>query len=52
MGKAKPAAWRLLAASICLFAVSRVVWADSLDEQRQRYTQIKQAWDHRQMDVS
>ncbi len=51
MGKAKPAAWRLLAASICLFAVSRVVWADSLDEQRQRYTQIKQAWDHRQMDV-
>ncbi|KAA0663200.1 murein transglycosylase, partial [Escherichia coli] len=31
--------------------VSSVARADSLDEQRSRYAQIKQAWDNRQMDV-
>ncbi|BDH47195.1 soluble lytic murein transglycosylase [Salmonella enterica subsp. enterica serovar Choleraesuis] len=51
MGKAKPVAWRFLAASVCLLTISHVAWADSLDEQRQRYSQVKQAWDNRQMDV-
>lgn len=51
MRKAKPIAWRFLAASVCWLAISHVVWADSLDEQRQRYSQIKQAWDNRQMDA-
>jgi soluble lytic murein transglycosylase len=48
---AKPITWRLLAAGICLLTVSSAVHADSLDEQRSRYAQIKQAWDNRQMDV-
>ena len=43
--------WRLLAASVCVMAVSRAVHADSLDEQRNRYAQIKQAWDNKQMDT-
>jgi soluble lytic murein transglycosylase len=43
--------WRLLAAGVCLLTVSSAVHADSLDEQRSRYAQIKQAWDNRQMDV-
>jgi len=43
--------WRLLAAGVCLLTVSSAVHADSLDEQRSRYSQIKQAWDKRQMDV-
>ncbi|MEA7538873.1 hypothetical protein ONQ62_28190, partial [Salmonella enterica subsp. enterica serovar Virginia] len=30
---------------------SRLARADSLEEQRNRYAQIKQAWDNRQMDV-
>lgn len=49
--KAKPAAWRLLAASMCLLSLSNIARADSLDEQRSRYAQIKQAWDSKQMDV-
>nr|WP_233154465.1 murein transglycosylase [Enterobacter asburiae] len=32
-------------------AVSQAVHADSLDEQRNRYAQIKQAWDNKQMDT-
>ena len=32
-------------------ALSQLAHADSLDEQRSRYAQIKQAWDNRQMDV-
>jgi len=48
---AKPMTWRLLAAGVCLLTVSSAVHADSLDEQRSRYSQIKQAWDKRQMDV-
>lgn len=51
MGKAKQVVWRLLAASVCVMAVSKVVQADSLDEQRHRYAQIKQAWDSKQMDT-
>jgi soluble lytic murein transglycosylase len=43
--------WRLLAAGVCLFTVSSAVHADSLDEQRSRYSQIRQAWDNHQMDV-
>lgn len=51
MEKAQPMMWRLLAAGICLLTVSSAVHADSLDEQRSRYAQVKQAWDNRQMDV-
>lgn len=51
MDKAKQFTWRLLAASVCLLTVSQVARADSLDEQRNRYAQIKQVWDNRQMDV-
>jgi soluble lytic murein transglycosylase len=51
VGKAKQVVWRLLAASVCVMAVSQVVQADSLDEQRHRYAQIKQAWDRKQMDT-
>lgn len=42
---------RLLAVGVCLLTVSSVARADSLDEQRSRYAQIKQAQDNRQMDV-
>ncbi|HFD2410965.1 murein transglycosylase [Enterobacter hormaechei] len=51
MEKAKRVVWRLLAASVCVMAVSQAVHADSLDEQRSRYAQIKQAWDNKQMDT-
>ncbi|MBT1729602.1 murein transglycosylase [Enterobacter quasimori] len=51
MEKAKRVVWRLLAASVCVVAVSQAVHADSLDEQRNRYAQIKQAWDNKQMDT-
>ncbi|WP_226571965.1 murein transglycosylase [Mangrovibacter yixingensis] len=51
MGKAKQSTWRFAAASLCLLTASHAVWADSLDEQRQRYSAIKQAWDKQQMDV-
>ena len=51
MDKAKHVTWRLLAASVCLLTLSQLAHADSLDEQRSRYAQIKQAWDNRQMDV-
>jgi len=49
--RAKQVVWRLLAASVCVMAVSQAVHADSLDEQRNRYAQIKQAWDNKQMDT-
>jgi len=48
---AKPVAWRLLAVGCCMLTVSGLARADSLDEQRNRYAQIKQAWDNKQMDV-
>ncbi|SNY68800.1 murein transglycosylase [Enterobacter sp. CC120223-11] len=51
MENAKPMTWRLLAAGVCLLTVSSAVHADSLDEQRDRYAQIKLAWDNKQMDV-
>jgi soluble lytic murein transglycosylase len=51
VGKAKQAVWSLLAAGVCLVTLSQAARADSLDEQRSRYSQIKQAWDNRQMDV-
>ncbi|MDU3025292.1 MAG: murein transglycosylase, partial [Klebsiella oxytoca] len=43
--------WRLLAAGVSLLTLSQLAHADSLDEQRSRYAQTKQAWDNRQMDV-
>lgn len=42
---------RLLAVGLCLTAFSGAALADSLDAQRQRYQQIKQAWDSNRMDV-
>ncbi|HEY1843302.1 MAG TPA: murein transglycosylase [Buttiauxella sp.] len=51
MGKAKQVVWRMLAAGVCLATLAGVARADSLDEQRSRYAQIKQAWDNKQMDV-
>ncbi|EPD3547352.1 murein transglycosylase [Salmonella enterica] len=49
--RAKPFVWRLAAASVCLLTFCHLARADSLEEQRNRYAQIKQAWDNRQMDV-
>ena len=43
--------WRYWLTGLCLLAASGSVMADSLDEQRTRYQQIKQAWDNNQMDV-
>ena len=51
MQRAKQAAWRYMVASMCLLSLSNAARADSLDEQRSRYAQIKQAWDMKQMDV-
>ena len=51
MGTSRQAAWRWLAAGVCLLTLGQAARADSLDEQRSRYAQIKQAWDNRQMDV-
>ncbi|QDY43585.1 murein transglycosylase [Candidatus Pantoea soli] len=42
--------WRNWMIGICLVSAAGSVWADSLDQQRQRYAQIKQAWDNKQMD--
>ncbi|WP_337224690.1 hypothetical protein, partial [Salmonella enterica] len=47
MEKAKKMTWHLLAASVGLLTLSQLAHADSLDEQRSRYAQIKQAWDNR-----
>nr|WP_218626953.1 murein transglycosylase [Sodalis sp. dw_96] len=43
--------WRYISAVVCLVAVSGFARADSIDAQRQRYLQVKQAWDGNQMDV-
>lgn len=51
MGKTRQVVWRMLAAGVCLATLAGVARADSLDEQRSRYAQIKQAWDNKQMDV-
>ncbi|WP_293774696.1 murein transglycosylase [uncultured Pantoea sp.] len=41
--------WRNWMIGICLAGTASSAWADSLDQQRQRYQQIKQAWDSNQM---
>ncbi|WP_336793703.1 murein transglycosylase [Pantoea anthophila] len=41
--------WRNWMIGICLVGTASSAWADSLDQQRQRYQQIKQAWDSNQM---
>ncbi|MBX4420936.1 hypothetical protein K4H00_23305, partial [Mycobacterium tuberculosis] len=51
MGTSRQVVWRWLAAGVCLLTLGQAARADSLDEQRSRYAQIKQAWDNRQMDV-
>ncbi|WP_227318336.1 murein transglycosylase [Cedecea davisae] len=51
MVKAKQVVWQLLVAGVSLVMLNSAVRADSLDEQRSRYAQIKQAWDNKQMDV-
>ena len=51
MGIAKQVVGQLLVAVVGLAALTHAVRADSLDEQRSRYAQIKQAWDNKQMDV-
>lgn len=51
MGNAKQAVWRMLAAGVCLATLAGVARGDLLDEQRNRYAQIKKAWDNKQMDV-
>ncbi len=43
--------WRCFAVSGCLLVISMQAFADSLNAQRQRYLQIKQAWDNNQMFV-
>ncbi|TKI08693.1 murein transglycosylase [Martelella alba] len=43
--------WRYFGVGICLLASVGFARADSIDAQRQRYMQIKQAWDNNQMDV-
>ncbi len=42
---------RFAAACVCLLSLSNAARADSLDEQRNRYAQVKTAWDNKQMDV-
>jgi len=49
--KAKHVAWQMLVMGSCLLTITHTARADSLDEQRNRYAQIKQAWDNKQMDV-
>ena len=41
--------WRNWIIGICMAGTASSAWADSLDQQRQRYQQIKQAWDSNQM---
>lgn len=43
--------WRLLTVGLLLATAAGAAHADSLDAQRQRYMQIKQAWDANQLDV-
>ncbi|PWC16773.1 murein transglycosylase [Brenneria corticis] len=43
--------WWYAIAAVCLAGASVYAQADSLDEQRQRYQQVKQAWDSNQLDV-
>lgn len=50
MGKVMADKWRFWAAGVCLAIATGTAHADSLDAQRARYLQIKQAWDNKQMD--
>ncbi|QII39695.1 murein transglycosylase [Rouxiella badensis] len=43
--------WRFLTVGLLLVSAAGAAHADSLDAQRQRYMQIKQAWDANQLDV-
>lgn len=43
--------WWYAIAAVCLAGASGHALADSLDEQRQRYQQVKQAWDSNQLDT-
>lgn len=43
--------WRLLVASIGMMALPVLARADSINAYRQRYLQVKHAWDAHQMDV-
>ncbi|MBJ7222780.1 MULTISPECIES: murein transglycosylase [unclassified Brenneria] len=43
--------WWYAIAAVCLAGASGHVLADSLDEQRQRYQQVRQAWDSNQLDT-
>ncbi|EMG5761484.1 hypothetical protein V5E82_004391, partial [Yersinia enterocolitica] len=43
--------WRYLAIGVCLVTTSGAAFADSIDAQRQRYQQVKLAWDSNQMDT-
>ncbi|KAA9002688.1 murein transglycosylase [Affinibrenneria salicis] len=47
----KVGSWRVVVAALCLTGLSMAAQADSLNEQRQRYQQVKQAWDNNQQDV-
>ncbi|WP_345830415.1 murein transglycosylase [Erwinia sp. HDF1-3R] len=42
--------WKFWIVGACLTAITATAQADSLDAQRSRYQQIKQAWDSKQMD--
>ncbi len=42
--------WKFWIVGACLTAITGTAQADSLDAQRSRYQQIKQAWDSKQMD--
>ncbi len=42
---------RFLAATACLIVMAGSAKADSIEAQRQRYLQVKQAWDNNQMEV-
>ncbi|MBP2169676.1 soluble lytic murein transglycosylase [Erwinia toletana] len=43
--------WQYWMVGACLAVMAGSVQADSLDAQRERYQQIKQAWDNKQMDT-
>ncbi|MCU5771890.1 murein transglycosylase [Erwiniaceae bacterium BAC15a-03b] len=43
--------WQYWMVGACLTVIAGSVQADSLDAQRERYQQIKQAWDNKQMDT-
>ena len=51
VGKVMADKWQLWTVASCLMMVAGGAQADSLDAQRTRYLQIKQAWDNKQMDT-